>query len=97
MGLPLIVRAEHRGGFRLHLKFTDGAEGTIDCEPWLDGPVFEVLKDPAYFRRFFLEGGTVAWPNGADIAPETLYDAVVATRANTTLQPTACAKAKRRG
>jgi hypothetical protein len=97
MGLPLIVRAEHRGGFCLHLKFTDGSEGIIDFEPWLDGPVFEALKDPAYFRRFFLEGGTVAWPNGADIAPETLYDAVLATRANTALQPAARTKAKRRG
>jgi hypothetical protein len=97
MGLPLVVQAEHRGEFRLHLKFTDGVQGTIDFEPWLDGPVFEALKEPAYFRRFFVEGGTVAWPNGADVAPETLHDAVLATRANTALQPTAPTKAKRRG
>jgi hypothetical protein len=72
--LPAIVRAEYRGEYRIHLTFNDGLENTVDFEPWLDGPVFEPLRDPAYFRRFFLEGGTVAWPNGADIAPETLYE-----------------------
>ncbi len=71
--LPSVVRAEHRGGFRIHLTFNDQSERTIDFRKWLDGAVFEPLKDPGYFRQFFLDGGTVAWPNGADIAPETLY------------------------
>ena len=97
MGLPLVVRAEHRGGFRIHVTFTDGADGIVDFEPWLDGPVFEPLRDSSYFRRFFVDGGTVVWPNGADIAPETLHDAVLATRANAALQPTAPPAAKRRG
>jgi hypothetical protein len=35
----------------------------------------ERLRDLGYFQRFFLDGGTVAWLNGADIAPETLYEA----------------------
>jgi hypothetical protein len=32
------------------------------------------VKDPGYFPRFFLDGGTVVWPNGADIEPETLHE-----------------------
>ena len=78
--LPSVVRAEYRDGFRIHLTFNDNSERTVDFRPWLDGPIFEPLKDPNYFQRFFLEGGTVVWPNGADIAPETLYEAGIRAR-----------------
>lgn len=71
--LPFVIRAEYRGGYRIRLTFNDDQQKTIDFGQWLDGPVFEPLKDAAFFKRFFLDGGTVAWPNGADIAPETLY------------------------
>jgi len=72
--LPYVIRAEYRGGYRIHLTFNDNSERTVDFSQWLEGPVFEPLKDPEYFGRFFIEGGTVTWPNGADIAPETLYE-----------------------
>lgn len=71
--LPTVIRAEYRSGYMLHVTFSDGVQKTIDFAPWLEGVVFEPLKDIGYFRRFFLDGGTVTWPNGADIAPETLY------------------------
>jgi hypothetical protein len=71
--LPCVIRAEYRGGYRIRLTFNDNVQKTVDFLGWLDGPVFEPLKDPDYFCRFFVDGGTVTWPNGADIAPETLY------------------------
>ena len=72
--IPHVIHAEYRGGYRIHVTFSDDSATTIDFERWLQGPIFEPLKDPEFFRRLFLEGGTVAWPNGADIAPETLYE-----------------------
>lgn len=71
--LPSVIYADYRGEFKIRVAFNDGVESTIDFSDWLTGPVFEPLKDHAYFARFFLEGGTVTWPNGADIAPETLH------------------------
>jgi hypothetical protein len=71
--LPTVIRAEYRCAYRIHLAFNDGVENTVDFSQWLDGPIFEPLKDLGYFQRFFVEGGTVTWPNGADVAPETLY------------------------
>jgi hypothetical protein len=91
--LPAVVHAEHRGSFRLHLVFNDASENTIDIEPWFDGPMFEPLKDPQFFQRFFVDGGTVVWPNGADIAPETLYEVAGRQRRPARLQP---AKTRRR-
>jgi hypothetical protein len=73
--LPTVVAAAYRQGHRIELTFGDGVRGVVDFSRWFIGPVFEPLRDVTYFRRFFLDGGTVAWPNGADIAPETLYRA----------------------
>lgn len=74
--LPSVIRAKYEGGFRLDLTFNDNLQGTVDLQGWLQGPIFEPLKDSRYFQQFFVDGGTVMWPNGADIAPETLYEAV---------------------
>ena len=85
--LPKVVQAEYRGGFRVYVSFNDSTENTVDFEPWLVGPVFEPLRDPAYFQRFFVDGGTVIWPNGADIAPETLYEVPGRRQRPNNLQP----------
>ena len=73
--LPSVVKAEYRGEYHIHLTFNDGTSKTVDFQPWLYGPIFESLRDTHSFREFFVSGSTVCWPNGADIAPETLYAA----------------------
>jgi hypothetical protein len=97
--MPTVVSAEYEGGYRLRLAFSDHTTKTVDFHKWLEGPVFEPLKDPVFFRRFFLDGGTVVWPNGADIAPETLYGerGVRARRPNNQMQRTRSATVRRRG
>ena len=71
-----VVEARYVHGHTIWLKFEDGASGEVDLSGELKGPVFEPLRDPEYFRRFVLSAdlGTVSWPNGADFAPEFLYD-----------------------
>ena len=87
--IPCVIDAAYCGGHRIRVTFDDGVQKTINFQPWLKGPVFELLKDEKYFQRFFLDGWTIAWPNGADIAPETLYAsaAVPGTRPNKRMQP----------
>jgi hypothetical protein len=72
-----VVRIEYRGAYRYFVEFDDGNAGIVDFGPYLDhGPVFRELKDERVFAAAGIQGGTISWPNGADIAPETLYDEV---------------------
>ncbi len=61
--------------FVLDVTFSDGTRREIDMASDLWGPVFEPLRDPAFFAQVRVDSqlGTVVWPNGADLAPEFLY------------------------
>jgi len=59
------------------LRFVDGVEKTIDLDPYLQGPVFaEIRRDPAVVASVKVdpEAGTITWANGADLAPDVLYE-----------------------
>jgi uncharacterized protein DUF2442 len=72
-----VIKATHLGGYRLRLEFDDGAAKDVDLSNELYGEVFEPLRDPKVFARVAVnpETGTIEWPNGADFAPEFLYEA----------------------
>jgi hypothetical protein len=60
----------------VQLRFEDGSQRTVDLELYLRGPVFERIRtDPEFFAsmRVDRDAGTIVWPNGADLAPDTLY------------------------
>lgn len=67
------------GEHRLWLRFEDGAEGEIDFSGRSWNGVFAPLRDPEFFKSVEIdpELRTIVWPNGADIAPETLHHWVV--------------------
>jgi hypothetical protein len=69
-----IEEAKYLDGYKVWVKFSDGKEGEIDLQNELEGRVFEPLKNMDYFQRFSLVGHTLSWPNGADFAPEFLYE-----------------------
>jgi hypothetical protein len=76
--IPRIVEARHEHDFTVHVRFSDGTEGDVDLSDELYGEVFEPLKDPAVFRTVAVhpEFHTLCWPNGADLAPEFVYERV---------------------
>lgn len=70
-----VTEVEPLPGHRLRLRFEDGAEGEIDFSERNWRGVFAPLAEQAFFEQVQLDSelGTIVWPNGADIAPETLH------------------------
>ena len=71
-----VKEAKHIRDYTLWLRFNDGAEGEVDLSTELEGEVFEPLKNLNSFRDFKVDPDlqTIVWKNGADLAPEFLYE-----------------------
>ncbi|MHB8383463.1 MAG: DUF2442 domain-containing protein [Candidatus Binataceae bacterium] len=73
MALLRIREVKAVDGFKLALTLTDGSVIERDVTKLLIGPVFDLVRDdPAVFAKARVEGGTVVWPNGADLCPDVL-------------------------
>jgi hypothetical protein len=70
-----LVALEYIDGCRFHVVFSDGASGVADLEPVVhELSAMSPLRDLAVLRDAVIEGGTIAWPGGLDLAVERLYE-----------------------
>lgn len=69
-----IQKATPQMGYWMLLEFEDGTTKEVNLEPFLYGPIFEPMRqNRELFQDVHIEGGTIAWANGADIDPDVLY------------------------
>ena len=71
-----VVSVKALPDFRLHVRFVDGTEGTVDLDPLVHSPgagVFAYLADSALFAQVFVQHGAVTWPGEIDLAPDAMY------------------------
>lgn len=71
-----IIHASYLTDYRLRLQFNDSLVKDVDLKDELYGEVFEPLQDMEFFQQVAVnpDTGTIEWPNGADFAPEFLYE-----------------------
>lgn len=79
-----VVEVAPEVGHRLRVRFVDAAAGHVDMHaflmsPAVDGTPFAPLRDATAFAQAAAVEGSVRWPNGADLAPDAMYDAIRAT------------------
>ena len=73
-----VIKADYLDGYRVKLLFNNGETRIVDLSQSLNGSVFAPLKDLDFFKRFTIKFNTIEWENGADFAPEYLYEIGVA-------------------
>jgi len=70
-----VIEARIIKDYTIELVFDDLKKGVIDLRKYLGRGIFKELLDKKKFRQMKVDAelGTICWPNGADIAPDTLY------------------------
>ena len=76
-----VVEIDYLQNYVFKIVFDDNSSGEVDFSEYIERwDVFKSLRDLKLFKSAIIDGGTIAWENGLDIAPETLYEKVSKTR-----------------
>ena len=69
-----ITKAEYISGYKIKVLFNSGESKLVDLTNELNGKIFEPLRNIDFFKKFSIKFNTIEWENGADFAPEYLYE-----------------------
>ena len=69
-----VTKAAYLNKYRILLTFNNGVSKTVDLEDEIKDSIYEPLRQIDYFKKFEIKYNTIEWPNGADYAPEYLYE-----------------------
>ena len=72
-----VIRAKYIKDHVIEFVFNDGLKSEVDLKNEIEGEIFMPLKDLQYFKTFSLNRWTIEWENGADFAPEFLYQLAI--------------------
>jgi hypothetical protein len=69
-----LTNAEYKKDYKILLRFSDSSWGTFDFAELVktNTAMTAPLADTAFFQRFFIELGALAWPNGFDLSAVSL-------------------------
>ena len=73
--MHFIKQAKHIKDYELEITFEDGVRKKVNLQPYLEGEIFQPLKNLDYFKKVKVSPDidTIYWDNGADLSPEFLY------------------------
>ena len=72
-----VLQADYIKDYKIKLQFDNGEKAVVDLKDAIfkdHRKIFEPLRDVEFFKKFELDSWTLLWPNGADFAPEFLYE-----------------------
>lgn len=70
---PRVVAVTPLDGHALLVRFNNGEQRRLDVRPYLAFGVFERLQEQAFFQLAQCDHGTVTWPGGIDLDPDSVY------------------------
>lgn len=70
---PRVKSVTALSSHQLSIVFTDGQRRRMDISPYLAYPVFQPLRDAELFQQVVADHGTVSWPGGIDLDPDSVF------------------------
>ena len=68
-----IISVKALENYMLQIEFDTNEIRLFDVKPYLNFGIFTELKNENYFKNVYTNLGSIAWKNGQDFSPETLY------------------------